>query len=562
MKKIILIILAILAVATVTLFVLAGRYTDRVIDPYVRSLLNETKPMNHRLEYSKIKVNLFKGMIKVKDVKIYPDSSLVKTETLWMDLTVSNIYLTDFKILDVLLHKSLNIGDLEMDNPYVEIHLPVKKQEHLMDELETKKVKKAKAPLLTSITLERIYIADGVFKLIRNDVVLASSNDISLVIDDIKLKKDSQNDPIGYTYGDVSLLLYDIALHSESGLYDMSLGCFEVSKSDSAIVLSDFRMIPKYDKKEHYKNLKYTKERFDLKIGEVAITGFKFGRVLAGLPLEISAIRLDSIDADIYKDKNLPFDLTKFPFFYNESFANLKIPTRIDTLEITNSRLLYNELTSGRTEIGSIVLEKFALQSYNLSNIAVDDTITNQMRLNIQALVMGEGKMDVELILPLEGNLRSLECSGSVGAMQLSPLNSFLEPSLNIKFNAGKVNRMTFFYTGDDNNTKGWMEFLYNDVEVVLLKKEQEKEWGAVSFLANKMTHSNNPPPGDKETKVVEIGCERDKNKGLINYVWRTIQSGMIRTILPSSKYSISKQKAEAEKSKNKQKDKKKKAKK
>jgi hypothetical protein len=450
-----------------------------------------------------------------------------------------------------------------MLNPSVEIHLPVEKPEEILDDLEVKEKKKEKAQLLTSISLQRIFLSDGIFKLIRNDVVLASSQDINLVIDDIKLKKDSKNDPIGYTYGDVNVLLYDIALHSESGLYDMSLGSFEVSKGDSTIILKDFRMIPKYDKKEHYKNLKYTKERFDVKIGEIAVSGFGFGRVLAGNPLEISAIRIDSVDADIYKDKNLPFDLTKFPLFYNESFLNISLPIRIDTVEITNSRLLYNELTAGRTEIGSILLDDFALQAYDLTNmVKEDDTITNEMHLYIQAQVMSEGNMNVEVILPLEGNLRRLECSGSVGAMKLSPLNSFLEPSLNIKFNEGTVNRMTFFYTGDDNKTKGWMEFLYNDVDIVLLKKDQEKEWGFASFMANKMTHSNNPAPGAKDPKIVEIGCNRDKNKGLINYVWRTIQSGMLRTILPTSKYNISKQKAEAEKSKDKQKDKKKKAKK
>jgi hypothetical protein len=561
MKKAILITFAILGVIIIALFILLGVYTDRVIDPYVRSLLNTSKPMNHKVEYAKIKVNLFKGVIKVKDVRMYPDSSLVKTERLWIDLKVSTIELTDFRIWDILLHKALIIGDLEMLNPSVEVHLPVEKPQEILEDLEVKEKKKEKSPLLTSITLQRIYLADGTFKLIRNDVVLASSPDINLVIDDIKLKKDSQNDPIGYTYGEVNLLLYNIALYSETGLYDMSLGSFEVSKGDSTIILKDFRMIPKYDKKEHYKNLKYTKERFDVKIGEIAVSGFGFGRVLAGFPLDISAIRIDNVDADIYKDKNLPFDLTKFPLFYNESFVNIPIPIRIDTVEIANSKLLYNELTNGRTEIGSIVLENFALQVYDLTNmVKEDDTITNEMHLYIQALVMGEGNMNVEVILPLEGNLRRLECSGSVGAMRLSPLNSFLEPSLNIKFNDGKVNRMTFFYTGDDNKTRGWMEFLYNDVDIVLLKKDQEKEWGVASFLANQMTHSNNPLPG-KEPKTVEIGCDRDKNKGLINYVWRTIQSGMIRTILPSAKYNISKQKADAEKSKAKEKDKKKKAK-
>lgn len=83
------------------------------------------------------------------------------------------------------------------------------------------------------------------------------------------------------------------------------------------------------------------------------------------------------------------------------------------------------------------------------------------------------------------------------------------------------------------------MEFLYNDIDVVIQKKDEGKEWGFVSFLANKVTNSNNPPPGKTDFKSVKIGFERDKNKGMINYIWKTIQSGMVRTILPTNKFTI-----------------------
>ena len=97
--------------------------------------------------------------------------------------------------------------------------------------------------------------------------------------------------------------------------------------------------------------------------------------------------------------------------------------------------------------------------------------------------------------------------------MKLSPLNDMLEPAINMKFNGGKVNRMTFSFAANDKTSKGWMEFLYQDLDVALMKKDPEKEWGFVSTLANTMTLSNNPAPG-KDLKIVEIGYERDKNKG------------------------------------------------
>jgi hypothetical protein len=70
-------LLLILISGSIIFFV--ARYTDRLIDPYVRSLLEVQKPMNHRIEYKKIKVNLFQKIIKISDVRMYPDSSLVKS---------------------------------------------------------------------------------------------------------------------------------------------------------------------------------------------------------------------------------------------------------------------------------------------------------------------------------------------------------------------------------------------------------------------------------------------------------------------------------------------------
>jgi len=128
-----------------------------------------------------------------------------------------------------------------------------------------------------------------------------------------------------------------------------------------------------------------------------------------------------------------------------------------------------------------------------------------------------------------------------------------LEPLLNINFKGGKLNRMTFDFTANDNTSKGWMEFLYQDLDVVLQKKEPGKEKGFLSFIANTVALSNNPAPG-KDLKIVEIGTERDKNKGLVGYIWRTIQSGMVHTIIPINKYEIKSKPALQEQKKDNQK--------
>jgi hypothetical protein len=540
MKKLLLYLILPLLVIILAVFLFLGRYTDRVIDPYVRSLLETTRPMGHRIEYKKIRVNLFKGDIIIKDAKIFPDTSL-NEQRVKMEIECSLIRLTEFSIWKMVKDKSLVIGDLEIDDPNVKITLP-RITEDAVNEVKVRQAPKERKELLNEIFLNRIIISGGLLEVFRNDTLLASTEDINFEAKSIDLNRNDKQEAIGYSFGDVLVSLRKIDIFGETGLYDMELGFFEASKKDSSLILEDFKMIPKYNKKEFSKKLKYQSDRFDLDIGRIVIAGVGLERWLAGEPLMISKVQIDSLDADIYRDKNVAFNFNRFPPFYNESFLKIPIPVVIDTLLISNSKILYGELAEGRPVAGTILLEKLNIQSYDLTNQVAEDTIDHVMHLNVQALVMGEGALNVELVLPLEGNLHDFECSGSVGAMQLSPLNDMLEPSINMKFNGGKVNRMTFSFTATDRSSIGWMEFLYSDLDVALLKKGEEKEKGFISNVANTMTLSNNPAPG-KNLKIVEIGHEHDKNKGIINYVWKTIQSGMIHTILPIKKYQINRKK-------------------
>ncbi len=537
MKKSLLISILALISAILILFILLAQYTDRVIDPYIRSFLEGTKPLNHRIEYKKIRVDLFHRYLIIKDTRMFPDSTLPENRVR-IEAEVASIKLTDFSLSKMLFEKNLVIRDFVIDDPVVRITLPVQTDDALQDEIRDRKKSKAKKQLLKQIYLERVMMAGGKLQLFHQDTLLASSDQINFLAQAIHLERNSLEEPVGYSYDDISLSLRNMDIFSRSGLYDMKLDLFDFSKKDSLLILEGFRMIPKFDKKAFSKKLAFQNDRFDIRIGSVILSDIGLERWLAGEPLEISGILIDSVNADIYRDKNVAFNFNRYPKFYNESFLELDMPLIIDSLKISHSKIYYQELAEGKTEAGSILLADFHAQSYSLTNLVEEDSSDNRMHFHVQARVMEEGPLNAELILPLEGDLRDFKCSGSVGAMQLSPLNNMLEPSINMKFNAGKVKRMTFFFEANDHHSSGWMEFLYNDLDVVLLKKEAGKEWGFISFLADKVTHSNNPPPG-KPVKVVSVGYERDKNKGIINYLWKTIQSGMIRTLAPTGKYAI-----------------------
>lgn len=533
---------AFLVLIIVAILFLSARYAGRVIEPFVRSFLEENRPLNHQVSFGRLKVNLIKSTINVRDLRVYPDSSLVKSENVWWEFNVSTVKLTDFSLWDFIFNKKLSIGDFLFLNPQVEIHFPVLQPDKVREVSAVLSPKKIKPAKFQSFALEKILISAGTLKIFRDTVLLANSPDISFIAWQITLEKTADNKQFVLKYGDVRLYISDINLNPESSLYEVKLGKFSLSRSDSTIILERLRYIPLYDKAEFSKILSHQDDRIDLNINRISIRSIGFDRWLAGQPLEISRILIDSLYADIYRDRNVAMDPNRFPPFYNELFLKINFPLVLDTLSVTNSTILYGELAEGDPKAGEIMLNDFNLSTNGLSSQSAEINTAKEMLLFVDAKVMGEGNLKLKLDLPLEGNLHDFKCTGSVGAMKLSPLNDMMGPSMNMNFKDGRVNRMTFDFSANDNNSNGWMEFLYEGLDVSLLKKDTGKEKGGISKIANSIMLSDNPAPG-KDLVTVEIGFERDKNKGIINYMWKTLQSGMVRTIMQQKKYEINRKK-------------------
>ena len=526
----------------VTILFLTARYAGRVIEPFVRSFLEENKPLNHQVKFGQLNVNLIKSIINIRDLRVYPDSSLVKSENVWWEFTVSTVQLTDFSLWDFLFNKKLSIGDFLFLNPNVEIHFPILKPDKVREVTAVLSPKKIKPAAFKSFSLKKILISAGTLKIFRDTVLLANSPDISFIAQQLSLEKNAGDKQFILKYGDVRLNISDINLNPESSLYEVKLGKFTLSRSDSTIVLERLKVTPLYDKVEFSKKLSHQDDRIDLNINRITITHLGFERWLNGQPLEISKALIDSLEADIYRDRNVAMDPNRFPLYYNELFLKMNFPMLLDTLSVVNSTILYGELAEGDPKAGEITLNDFNLSTYGLSDQVPDIPPPDEMRIFLNAKVMGEGTLKVELALPLKGNLHDFKCTGSVGAMKLSPLNEMMGPSMNMNFKDGKVTRMTFDFTANDNNSKGWMEFLYKGLDVSLLSKDQTRKKGFLSKLFNSMMLTDNPAPG-KDLITVEIGYERDKNKGIINYIWKTLQSGMTRTIMQQKKYEINRKK-------------------
>jgi hypothetical protein len=158
--------------------------------------------------------------------------------------------------------------------------------------------------------------------------------------------------------------------------------------------------------------------------------------------------------------------------------------------------------------------------------------IIPDFQLSGNANIMDSCKLSVKMISQMSNpdNLFSVE--GSLNAFNMSILNPVLEPLAMVSLRSGQVDRFDFNFHGNKFNTTGKLFFGYNDLKISVLemKNGNTKEAKFASFLANNlMLKSKNPR--SKEFLPEEISFVRDEKRSDLNYLWKSIFSGIRNTL-------------------------------
>jgi len=120
-----------------------------------------------------------------------------------------------------------------------------------------------------------------------------------------------------------------------------------------------------------------------------------------------------------------------------------------------------------------------------------------------------------------------------LGRWELTELNKFLEPAVNVQIKSGVINKMELQVTGNDHYSTGKMVLHYNDLHIRAINKKTDKPKGMgpafVTFFANTFVIKRNnrllvPRDGD-------IYAERDTARSVFNYLAKTALSGVVSSI-------------------------------
>ena len=554
-KKSIRIVLGILLLG-VLLLVFANIILKSIANPYLKqeiTKINEEK--EYILSVEDFNINIFLGRISLEGLNIEPKEEFLDSlvngttkERALKAISISKITFYGWTLLSYLTKKQIDVKKIIIDQLNFNLYRPQKNHQVEMVDKEKE----------SSFSLDSIYIS-GVKKISLNEIKIenygfhiidASNMDTisaykgnELIIDGIDLEPVKDN--TGYFHLDNSALeirLQKQEFNLSGGLYVLNFENLLYSFGDEHISIDELNFEPRGSNAEVMGTFKYSSEVYEFAIKNISIGGFDLDPLIYSGVLYIDQIDIDSMTALIAKDKSKPFDLNKNTLLPQQSIKKLNQPLYINKIEITNSSLNYSEQEKTPKDLLSVDMTDVNISMTNITSIQDSLNTNKDLVIDFKATLSNATPLETHLVMPYNSRDGQFYFSGNtLGGTKFTKLNPTVFPAIGVKLLAGSLDGISWKAVGNNTIMDGSFTMLYTDLEVELLKKDSSEN-KALSWMANSLVKSSNPNKSGKTT-VSTMHFERVPYKGIGNYLWKSIQSGIVNSLVPFGKHDATKTK-------------------
>jgi hypothetical protein len=547
-KKSIRIVLGILLLG-VLLVIFANVILKSIASPYLNqeiTKINEEK--EYILSVEDFNINIFLGRINIEGLSIKPKEEFLDSlvngttkERTLKAISASKVTFSGWTFLSYLTKKQIDVKKIIIDQLNFNLYRPQKNY-------QVKMVDKEKE---SSFSIDSIYIS-GVKKISLTEVKIenygfhiidASNMDTisaykgnELIIDGIDLEP--VEDKIGYFHLDNSALeirLQKQEFNLSGGLYVLSFENFLYTFGDEHISIDGLNFKPRLSNAEVMSTSKYSSEVYDITIKNISIAGFDLDPFIHSGVLYIDQIAIDSMTTLIAKDKSKPFNEDKRVLLPVQGLKKTNQPLQINSISITNSFLNYSEQDKAPKDLLNLDMSEINATILNISSLKDYVSIDKDLTIDFKAKLLST-PIETYIKMPYNSSDGRFYFSGnSLGATNFTFFNSTILPAIGVKLVGGRLNGLSWEAIGNSTAMDGSFTMLYTDLEVELFKKDNSEN-KALSWIANTLVKSSNPSKSGKTT-VSTMHFERVPYKGIGNYLWKSIQSGIVNALVPTGKH-------------------------
>ncbi|MFN0176019.1 MAG: hypothetical protein ACKVU0_15315 [Saprospiraceae bacterium] len=522
------------------------------LDPLLKEKLIEMTAQSsqgiYTLQIDRLHVSLFTGSAEADGIQLTTDSirwdsirQVNPDETpLKIELQIKRLRLKNLNLLQYWRTKDISLSRILVRDPQISL-ISVK---------DTAIEKSPKNDSLVKGMLDRLPMLIAPFaKSIHIGSVTASNGKMSLrtllnsktsfqVADSIGINLSNinilANDTIttGRTlYAErISLSLHNYELYPTGDLYGYRINSASIDGQKELTTLEGITVLPKTSDAEFMQRLSVRTPRLKIRMKEILINKLDLFRALHKKELNMESVIVESARIDVYQNKNLPLDRHKrMP---HELFRSIKPYLNIDTILLRNSNILYTEYHG--IQEGQIEFEKVNGVVLNITNDTLKMSDATPARIDARAELMGAGLLDLSLQIPLLSPNFRCDYSANLGKIDMTYLNRLVEDQNKFRVESGNAESMILNVHVRNGVAQGTLEATYDDLKISVLRKKDGSKKKIISVVANIVLRGKNERGSEnKPFKVANIYYRREPTDGILRFIWRSAQTGLMETLVP-----------------------------
>ena len=524
-------------------------YYSKIIRTYLTEIVSRESKGLYKVEIGSLSLNILSGNLTVDRFLLLPDTAYYRahsqTETrspLLIRLNIKQFRIRDFKIMDVVRFRKIDIKRVLFANPEITVFrmkIPYEASE------EKQKEKMTSIPLpkgLSSIEVMELLIENAKLEFVdcsHDSVTRNLFPTCSIFIRHILVDSAHQGKIRLFNADDISITLGAYSLPTKNGMNKLSFGKIGLSTASGEVYVKDFHLEPLYNKHDYTRKLGYQTDWMDIRINKLSFHRMNLRSLLFEGKLQAGLLAIDTLTLDDYRDKRISPRPGFKPPLPQDGIRKLKTYLRIDTVLLKGGKASYAEQTGAVP--GTIYFDKLNATFTGLTN---DSTLLQAglvSELKGTAWLMGKGKLDATIRFNFCDKRNTFTFSANLGPIELVEINPMLSNLLPARVVSGKLIslKVPIVYANDDV-AKGKLLFYYNNLSIDVLDKKQTTwtkiKTGVINWAANDLVVNNDNPTKSGRMKTGVIFFNRAKDKGIINFVWKSVLSGLKSTMGFNSK--------------------------
>jgi len=541
------ILLGLAAFLFLTMAILVGFgyfYYGKIIKSFLIETVHRESHGLYHAEIGKLYLNIITGNLTVTDAALMPDTALYRRKygsdslsPMLFQVKMNLFRVVGFHILDAIQNRRILVSKIRLFSPEVTIIRMAPSVKAKEDRPEHKLMSIPLPKGWNALSIEKIELHNGkldYFDLSGESPIHYSIPGCTVLVDNILVDTAQQRENQLFNAEEIQIHLTGLSDTTKEDLNVISLGEINLSTRSNSITLHDFRLTPQFNRYDYSRKVGYQTDRMDIYVNRVAVLRADLREFILTGNMKAGRVELDSLVFDAYRDKRVPRKPGFRPPMPQDGIRKLKNTLQIDTLLLRGGMATYSEQV-GR-DPGSLFFNNLNAVFTGLTNDALLLKAGLVSELNGTAYLMGKGKLDATFRFNFGDPNNAFTFSARLGPMELREVNPMLSKLLPAEVLGGKIKQLVvpMVFANNDVAT-GKLLFYYNDLNVAMTTS-RDNTWnsikkGVVNFVANNLVVNSNNPTKSGKMKTGIIHFRRDKDKGVINFIWKSALSGIKSTV-------------------------------